>query len=160
VSRTKSVQVGDVAPDFTLPDQTGTPVSLRNLLGRAAVVLYFYPKDASPGCTIEARAFQGSYDAFTEAGAAVVGISADSVGSHRRFAAAEKLSFPLLSDRDGAVSALYGVEKTLGILPGRVTYVIDAAGIVRHVYASQLMVTRHSAEALEALRALRPVAPG
>jgi peroxiredoxin Q/BCP len=154
-----SVQVGDLAPDFTLPDQTGTRVRLRDLLGRTAVVLYFYPKDATPGCTIEARTFQNSYDAFTQTGAEVVGISADSVGSHRRFAAAEKLTFPLLSDRDGAVRALYGVEKTLGVLPGRVTYVIDRAGVVRHVYSSQLMVTRHSAEALDALRALSPVAP-
>jgi thioredoxin-dependent peroxiredoxin len=153
------VQIGDVAPDFTLPDQNGKPVQLRALLGRTAVVLYFYPKDATPGCTIEARTFQDSYDAFTQAGAEVVGISADSVASHRRFAAAEKLSFRLLSDRDGAVRALYGVEKTLGILPGRVTYVIDTGGVVRHVYSSQLMVMRHSAEALEALRALSPAAP-
>jgi peroxiredoxin Q/BCP len=155
-----SVQIGDIAPDFTLPDQTGTPVQLRQLLGGAAVVLYFYPKDATPGCTIEARAFQTSYDAFTQAGAVVVGISSDSVGSHRRFAAAERLSFPLLSDRDGAIRELYGVEKTLGILPGRVTYVIDSTGVVRHIYSSQLMVTRHSAEALEAVRALSaPTAP-
>ena len=149
-----SVHVGDLAPDFTLPDQTGAPVQLRQLLGGTAIVLYFYPKDATPGCTMEARAFQSSYDAFREAGAEVIGISSDSVASHRRFAASEKLSFPLLSDRDGAVRALYGVEKTLGILPGRVTYVIDPAGVVRHIYASQLMVTRHSTEALEAVRAL------
>jgi len=153
-----SVHVGDVAPDFTLPDQSGAPVQLRQLLGRTAVVLYFYPKDATPGCTIEARTFQNNYDAFTQAGAEVVGISSDSVASHRRFAAAEKLSFPLLSDRAGAVRELYGVEKTLGILPGRVTYVIDAAGIVRHVYSSQLMVMRHSTEALDAVRALSPLA--
>ena len=148
------VQIGDVAPDFTLPDQTGTPVQLRQLLGRRAVVLYFYPKDATPGCTVEARAFQGSYDAFQEAGAEVIGISADSVASHRRFAADEHLSFRLLSDRSGTVRELYGVEKTLGILPGRVTYVIDPAGIVRHIYSSQIMVTRHSTEALDAVRAL------
>jgi thioredoxin-dependent peroxiredoxin len=154
-----SVQVGDVAPDFTLPDQTGRPVRLQDLLGRTAVVLYFYPKDSTPGCTIEARTFQSSYDAFSQAGAEVVGISSDSVGSHRRFAAAEKLSFPLLSDRGGAIRALYGVEKTLGVLPGRVTYVIDPTGIVRHVYSSQIMVTRHSTEALDALRALSPNAP-
>ena len=148
-----------MAPDFTLPDQTGTPVRLRELLGRTAIVLYFYPKDATPGCTIEARTFQNSYDAFTQAGAEVIGISSDSVASHRRFATSERLSFPLLSDRAGAIRELYGVEKTLGILPGRVTYVIDAAGVVRHIYSSQLMVMRHSAEALEAVRALSPVAP-
>ena len=154
-----SVHVGDVAPDFTLPDQTGTPVQLRQLLGHSAIVLYFYPKDATPGCTIEARAFQSSHDGFREAGAEVIGISSDSVASHRRFATSEQLSFPLLSDRAGAVRALYGVEKTLGILPGRVTYVIDPAGIVRHVYSSQLRVTRHSTEALEAVRALTSPTP-
>jgi peroxiredoxin Q/BCP len=154
-----SLHVGDAAPDFTLPDQTGTPVTLRQLLGHTAIVLYFYPKDATPGCTMEARAFQGSYDEFTQAGAAVIGISSDSVASHRRFAASERLSFPLLSDRDGAIRALYGVEKTLGILPGRVTYVIDPAGTVRHIYSSQLMATRHSTEALEAVRALSTPTP-
>ena len=154
-----SVHVGDVAPDFTLPDQAGAPVQLRHLLGRRALVLYFYPKDSTPGCTMEARAFQSSYDAFAEAGAEVVGISSDSVASHRRFAASERLAFPLLSDRDGAVRELYGVEKTLGILPGRVTFVIDPSGVVRHVYSSQLLVTRHSTEALDAVRALSSPTP-
>jgi peroxiredoxin Q/BCP len=153
------VQVGDTAPDFTLPDQDGKPVQLRQLLGRRAVVVYFYPKDSTPGCTVEARAFQSSYDAFQEVGAEVIGISSDSVASHRRFAASEHLSFRLLSDRSGTVRELYGVEKTLGILPGRVTYVVDPAGIVRHIYSSQLMVTRHSTEALDAVRALSAPRP-
>src|SRR6266567_9465596 len=106
------VRVGDVAPDFTLPDQWGKPVQLRDLVGRKTLVLYFYPKDETPGCTIEARAFRDSYDAFTAAGAEVVGVSADSVASHRRFAAKQGLPFLLLSDRDGTVRELYGVEKT------------------------------------------------
>jgi thioredoxin-dependent peroxiredoxin len=156
VSKDSKVRVGDMAPDFTLPDQTGTPVRLRDLLGRKTVVLYFYPKDGTPGCTIEARAFRDSYDAFTEAGAEVIGVSADSVASHRRFASHHQLPFLLLSDRDGAVRKLYGVEQTLGILPGRVTYVIDRTGVVRHVYASQLRAARHSREALEALRPSSP----
>ena len=150
------VRVGDLAPDFTLPDQTGTPIRLRDLLGRTTVVLYFYPKDQTPGCTIEARAFRDSYGGFAEAGAEVVGISSDSVASHRRFAAKEALPFLLLSDRGGTVRELYGVEKTLGILPGRVTFVIDTSGVVRHVYSSQLRATRHSQEALEAVDELRP----
>ena len=148
------VTVGDVAPDFTLPDQTGTPVRLRDLLGQKAVVLYFYPKDQTPGCTVEARAFRDSYDAFTAAGAEVVGVSADSVASHRRFVASHALPFLLLSDRGGLVRDLYGVEKTLGVLPGRVTYVIDKGGIVRHVYSSQLRATQHSREALAHVRAI------
>jgi peroxiredoxin Q/BCP len=155
----RGVQVGDVAPDFELPDQSGTPVRLHDLVGQRPIVLYFYPKDKTPGCTIEARAFRDSYGGFTDAGAAVLGVSSDSVASHRHFAAIEGLPFRLLSDRAGVVRELYGVERTLGVLPGRVTYVIDRTGVVRHVYSSQLQVTRHSREALDALRALPAPAP-
>lgn len=150
------VRVGDLAPDFTLPDQRGIPVRLGDLFGKKHVVLYFYPKDATPGCTAEARAFRDAYDAFTAADTEVVGVSSDSVRSHQRFAAKHELPFMLLSDRDGAVRRLYGVERTLGILPGRVTYVIDRDGIVRHVYSSQLAATRHVREARHALKGLAP----
>jgi peroxiredoxin Q/BCP len=143
-----------MAPDFTLPDQTGTPVRLQDLVGQKTVVLYFYPKDDTPGCTIEARAFRDSYEEFSAQGAQVVGVSSDSVRSHRRFAQRHTLPFLLLSDADGAVRRLYGVEKTLGLLPGRVTYVIDQTGVVRHVYSSQLRATRHPREALMVLSAL------
>lgn len=148
------VRTGDVAPDFTLKDQTGTDVRLKDLLGRKTVVLYFYPKDETPGCTIEARAFRDSYEAFTAAGAEVVGVSADTVASHRRFAQHHDLPFLLLSDRQGVVRKLFGVQHTLGILPGRVTYVIDTSGVVRHIYSSQLRVIQHSRESLEVVRAL------
>jgi thioredoxin-dependent peroxiredoxin len=154
VRKDRKVKVGDRAPDFTLPDQTGKPVRLRDLVGSQSVVLYFYPKDETPGCTAEARAFRSSYDRFAAAGAEVVGISSDSVASHRRFAARQGLPFSLLSDRDGTIRDVYGVEKTLGFLPGRVTFVIDQAGVVRHIYSSQLRATRHSLEALDALQAL------
>jgi peroxiredoxin Q/BCP len=151
---TTRVRVGDPAPDFELQDQLGKPVRLRELLGRKAVVLYFYPKDETPGCSIEARAFRDRYEEFTAQDAEVVGVSSDSVKSHHRFAQRQELPFMLLSDRDGTVRARYGVEKTLGIFPGRVTYVIDAAGIVRHIYSSQVQAERHSREALDALDAL------
>jgi thioredoxin-dependent peroxiredoxin len=154
VTKDSKVQVGDVAPDFSLPDQTGTAVRLRDLLGTKSVVLYFYPKDRTPGCTIEARAFRDNYDAFAAAGAEVIGVSSDSVASHRRFAQRQELPFLLLSDRAGTVREQYGVEETLGIVPGRVTYVIDPAGIVRHIYSSQLRVLRHPREALEAVRGI------
>jgi len=154
VSKATKVSVGDVAPDFTLSDQTGTPVRLHDLIGHKTVVLYFYPKDETPGCTIEARAFRDSYEQFSAKDAQVVGVSSDSVQSHRRFARRHNLPFLLLSDRDGAVRRLYGVEKTLGLLPGRVTYVIDQTGVVRHVYSSQLRATRHPREALMVLSAL------
>ena len=148
----RAIREGDAAPDFELPDQTGRLVRLRDLLGTRAVVLYFYPKDGTPGCTLEARAFQESQDAFKDAGALVVGVSSDSIPSHRRFAEREGLSFPLLSDRGGAVRALYGVDKTLGVLPGRVTFVIDPTGVVRHVITSQIRIERHRREALGAVR--------
>jgi peroxiredoxin Q/BCP len=151
--------VGDVAPDFTLPDQRGRLVRLHDLTEKKNVALYFYPQDATPGCTAEARAFRDAYDAFTEADTEVVGISSDSVKSHERFAAHERLPFLLLSDRDGAVRELYGVERTLGILPGRVTYVIGKGGIVRHVYSSQLRATQHTREALQAVNAPPPSQP-
>ena len=154
MSKATKVSVGDVAPDFTLPDQLGAPVRLGDLVGRKTVVLYFYPKDHTPGCTIEARAFRDSYEEFSAQGAQVVGVSSDSVRSHRRFAQRHALPFLLLSDADGAVRRLYGVEKTLGLLPGRVTYVIDQTGVVRHVYSSQLRATRHPREALTVLSAL------
>src|ERR1051325_9868232 len=112
MTKQQKVKVGDAAPDFTLLDQTGTPVRLRDLVGRKTVVLYFYPKDQTPGCTVEARAFRDSYDAFPAADAGGMGGSGDSVRSHRRFAASQGLPFLLLSDRDGKVRELYGVEKT------------------------------------------------
>ncbi len=154
MSKRTKVSVGDVAPDFTLPDQSGTPVRLGDLVGEKTVVLYLYPKDETPGCTIEARAFRDSYEQFTAKDAQVVGVSSDSVRSHRRFARRHNLPFLLLSDADGAVRRLYGVEKTLGLLPGRVTYLIDQTGTVRHVYSSQLRATRHPREALMVLSAL------
>jgi thioredoxin-dependent peroxiredoxin len=154
MTKHRKVNVGDLAPDFTLPDQSGTPVRLGDLVGQKTVVLYFYPKDETPGCTIEARAFRDSYEQFSAQHAQVVGVSSDSVRSHRRFAQRHHLPFLLLSDADGAVRRLYGVEKTLGLLPGRVTYVIDQTGTVRHVYSSQLRATRHPREALMVLSAL------
>src|SRR5947208_16630927 len=117
-------------------------------MGRKTVVLYFYPKDQTPGCTVEARAFRDSYDAFTAAGAEVIGVSADSVASHRRFAAKQGLPFLLLSDRGGTVREPYGVEKAMGALTCRGTYGRDRAGAVRQIDSSQRPVMRHSPESL------------
>jgi peroxiredoxin Q/BCP len=146
------IRVGDVAPDFTLPKQDGTKVSLKGLLAKSAVVLYFYPKDDTPGCTAEACSFRDAYEDFKDAGAEVVGVSSDSAGSHRAFADKHRLPFTLVSDEGGKVRKLFGVPSTLGLLPGRVTYVIDAGGVVRHVFNSQLNAAKHVQEALDALR--------
>jgi thioredoxin-dependent peroxiredoxin len=150
-----SVKAGDKAPDFTLPSQVGEPVRLSDRLGERVVILYFYPKDETPGCTKEACAFRDSYEVFTDAGAEVIGVSSDSVASHLAFAGHHKLPFTLLSDEDGSVRKSYGVPSTLGLLPGRVTYVIDRAGVVRHVVNSQLNIGRHIDSALEIVRGLQ-----
>src|SRR5262252_2182145 len=130
----RGIEVGDEAPDFTLPSQSGEPVRLHDRIGQHVVVLYFYPKDGTPGCTAEACAFRDSHEVFTDAGAEVIGVSSDSVDSHVAFASRHKLPFTLLSDQGGQVRKRYGVPPVLGLLPGRVTYVIDREGRVRHVF--------------------------
>jgi peroxiredoxin Q/BCP len=147
--------VGDHAPDFTLPDQSGKPVRLSDLLREHAVVLYFYPKDETQGCTAEACSFRDSYEVFKEAGAEVVGVSSDSVESHESFAEHHRLPFILLSDEGGALRKLYGVPTTMGMFPGRVTYIIDRQGIVRHIFSSQIQFNRHVIEALDTIQAMR-----
>src|ERR1700733_2304312 len=125
-SRTSSgtLKVGDDAPDFTLPSAGGESVTLSQLRADKTVVVFFYPKDDTPGCTVEACSFRDSYEAFVEAGAVVVGISSDTVESHDRFASKHRLPMTLLSDAGGNVRALYGVKSTLGLWPGRATFVI------------------------------------
>ena len=148
----RALQVGDVAPDFTLPTQSGGSVRLADYRGRQAVVVYFYPKDNTRGCTAEACAFRDSYEVFQQAGAEVIGISSDSVDSHEHFAEQYRLPFILASDIGGKVRKRYHVPSTLGLLPGRVTYVIDREGMIRHIFSSQLNAERHVAEALRILR--------
>src|SRR5918912_2186250 len=137
------VDVGTKAPDFKLPSQSGEMVSLEDFLGRKPVVLFFYPKDDTLGCTKEVCAFRDSFEELGKLNAEVIGISSDSVESHRGFAQKHKLPFTLLSDEEGKVRKLYGVPNTFGLFPGRVTYVIDQEGVVRHVFSSQIEATRH-----------------
>ena len=147
--------VGDRAPDFTLRTQTGAEYHLDEHVGERAIVLYFYPKDDTPGCTAEACAFRDQYEVFRDAGADVVGVSSDSEVSHHAFAERYHLPFTLLSDPRGRVRRLYGVPARLGILPGRVTFIIDRRGIIRHTFSSQLNIQRHIEEALHTLEELR-----
>ncbi|WP_315791660.1 peroxiredoxin [Fischerella sp. JS2] len=150
-----SVKVGDIAPDFTLPSQSGSLVSISNYRGQKCVVLYFYPKDDTPGCTAESCAFRDQYEVFQDAGAEVIGISGDSPESHQKFAHKHQLPFILLSDTSNQVRKLYGVPATLGLLPGRVTYVIDQDGVVRHIFNSQFNFKGHVEEALKTLQSLQ-----
>ncbi len=152
---TKEINVGSKAPDFSLPDQTGKRVNLSDFLGRANIVVYFYPKDESFGCTKEACSFRDSYEDFKAEGAEVIGISADDVASHQAFSANHKLPFILLSDKGRVVADKYNVGRSLGVLPGRVTFVIDKAGTIRMIFSSQLNFQKHIDDALAMLKQLK-----
>jgi peroxiredoxin Q/BCP len=147
-----AIKVGDRVPNFSLPSQTGTTVNISDLIGKKSLVIYFYPKDDTPGCTAESCAFRDSYEVFTDAGAEVIGISADSPQSHQQFAQKYNLPFTLLSDSDNRVRKLFGVPSTLFVLPGRVTYIIDKAGIVRHIFDSMLDFKAHVTESLNTIK--------
>lgn len=148
------VREGDRAPDFTLESQDGRVVSLHDYAGSKNVVLYFYPKDFTMGCTAEARSFSANYDAVNGMEAEVIGISSDSTETHSNFASECDVKFPLLSDKGGKVREIYGVRSSLGLLPGRVTFVIDKEGVVRRIFSSQINPKRHVSEAIQALKAL------
>lgn len=146
------LKAGQTAPDFELPDQTGVQVRLSQFRGQAAVVLFFYPKDDTTGCTIEACTFRDEMPRFDAMGAKVIGVSSDSSESHARFAGKYDLSFTLLADKGGRVRKMYGATGLLmGLIPGRVTYVIDREGVIRHVFSSQTAFRGHIEEALRAL---------
>jgi thioredoxin-dependent peroxiredoxin len=149
---TTPIRIGDRAPDFTLPTQDGSSVKLSDLLQKGAVVLYFYPKDDTPGCTVEACTFRDAYEDFKDAGAQVVGVSSDSADAHKAFADKHRLPFTLVSDEGGKLRKQYGVKSTLGLIPGRVTYVIDPKGVVVHIFDSQMNPAKHVREALEVLK--------
>jgi peroxiredoxin Q/BCP len=146
---------GDLAPDVSLTLQTGETIALADLWRDRVVILFFYPKDGTFICTKEACAFRDAYEQFQDAGAIVVGVSGDSAESHRAFADQHRLPFLLATDADGALRRAFRVPKTMGILPGRVTYVIDRQGVVRRVFSAQLAADRHVREALESLAQLR-----
>ncbi len=144
---------GDSLPDITLDGVDGKPVRLRDLTSDRALVLYFYPKDDTPGCTAEACSFRDHYQDFSDAGADVVGVSGDGRDSHVRFVERHKLPFKLLTDTRGEARAAFGVKPSfLGLLPGRVTFVIDRENKVRHAFDSQLRATAHVSEALRVVR--------
>jgi peroxiredoxin Q/BCP len=148
------VKLNDKAPDFALPAADGKAIKLSDYLGKKSVVVYFYPKDHTPGCTTEACTFRDSYAVFKDLGAEVIGISSDSIDSHKHFADDYKLPFVLLSDEGGKVRRAWGVPTTLGIVPGRVTYVIDRTGTVRLIFNSQMDAAKHVEEAKRILEQL------
>ena len=149
------LKIGQPAPDFTLKTTSGKAFKLSQLRGRH-VVLYFYPKDDTPGCTAQACSFRDEYEDFKELGAEVVGISSDSEKSHQKFTEKHRLPFELLSDEAGDVRKLYEVPRALlGLLPGRVTYVIDKKGIVQYIFNSLSGATDHVIKTKEVLQGLK-----
>lgn len=148
------IDVGDAAPDIELSTHADEQIRLGDYRGEKAVVVFFYPKDGTPVCTKEACAFRDAYEDFVDAGAVVIGISGDSAARHQAFASSHRLPFVLASDTDGSARRAFGVPKSMGLLPGRVTYVIDREGIVRYVFSSQLAANRHVTKALEVIRKL------
>lgn len=150
----KKIIVGDKVPNFKLPNQDGKMVEIANYIGMP-MVIYFYPKDNTPGCTKEACGFRDQYNRFSNAKVKVFGISADTTESHKKFKSKYRLPFDLLSDQNNKVRKTFGVESDLfGLIPGRVTFVIDRHGIVRHIIDNQLNINKHIEAALKAVDAL------
>ena len=148
-----ALQTGDVAPSFALEDQNGQMRRLEDVNDRI-LVLFFYPKDDTPGCTAEACTFRDHYANLTALGAEVWGVSGDDAVSHRRFAERHQLPFPLLSDNTGSLRRSFGVPKTFGLLPARVTYVIDQQGVIQLVFNNLLDGPAHVREAERVVRSL------
>ncbi|MEI6750379.1 MAG: peroxiredoxin [Bacteroidota bacterium] len=155
MNSTSKLEVGSSVPDFSLLDQNGKMFDLSEILGKHNLVIYFYPKDGTQGCTKEACTFRDMYQDFTDAGAEVIGISGDNRESHQGFSTAHKLPFTLLSDEDKTVRKLFGVPTDFfGLLPGRVTYIVDKKGIIRYIFKSQTQIEKHVRESLRILKTL------
>lgn len=150
------IETGSKLPAFVLRDQNGNNFDINTVIGKKNLVIYFYPKDDSPGCTKEACYFRDQFEIFKQADALIIGISGQSVESHKKFADKYRLSYTLLSDEGNRVRKLFGVPANLfGVLPGRVTYIADKSGTVVHVFNSQGQATKHVDEALRILKGLK-----
>lgn len=149
------MDVGCLAPEFSGRTYTGENIRLSDFTGKHPVVLYFYPKDNTRVCTKEACMFRDNYSALREAGAVVIGVSKDSEHSHQQFAKEHQLPFYLLSDKDGHLHHTYGVSKTFGLLPARVTFVIGQDGLIKNKISSLLSAEKHVDEALKTVQSLK-----
>ncbi len=147
------LKIGSAVPSFKLPDQNGELFDIDSMIGKKNLVIYFYPKDDSPGCTAQACSFQDQFEVFKEADAVIIGISGQSVESHKEFAQKHRLTFTLLSDERNKIRKQFGVPTNFfGLLPGRVTYVADKTGKVIYIFNSQMQATKHVDEALRMLK--------
>ncbi|MDP4291262.1 MAG: peroxiredoxin [Bacteroidota bacterium] len=150
------IEKGSTVPGFTLPDQDGNLFDISTVLGKKNLVIYFYPKDDTPGCTKEACYFRDQFEVFKEEDAIIIGISGQSVESHKEFATKYKLNYTLLSDEGNEIRKRFGVPANLfGFIPGRVTYIVDKKGKVVYTFNSQSQATQHVDEALRILKELK-----
>lgn len=147
------VKVGDRAPLFEGMTDSGEKISFSSLVGSKNVVLYFYPKDDTPGCTAEACSFRDNWEKILSMDASVIGVSSQSVESHQDFKKKHSLPFPLVSDPENEIRKLYGATGFL--IPPRVTFIIDKQGIVRYIINSQLNITKHLSDSLQTLESMQ-----
>ncbi len=151
----KSLKIGDKLPEFQLLDQDGNLFKSDDFVGNQAMVVYFYPKDDTPGCTKEACKFRDEFEVFSDLNVKVIGISSDDVSSHKAFAEKYSLPFSLLADTEKKVRKLFGVPAFgAGLIPGRVTYVIDKEGAVKYVFNNMSEAEKHIDKSLEILKKL------
>lgn len=149
-----ALTIGDKIPHFNAKDNQGNDFKSQDFVGQKPLVIYFYPKDNTPGCTAQACSFRDQYEDFKDLGAEVIGISSDSEKSHEKFAAKHRLPFILLSDPDKSIRKLFGVQNDFfGLISGRTTYVADQSGVITYVFDSTSAIT-HIPKALEAIKAL------
>jgi len=155
MSQKNKLSIGDKIPNFTLKDQDNKTFSIADLIGKKAMVIYFYPKDDTPGCTKEACSFRDEFEDFKDLNAKVIGISSDDVASHKKFAKKYNLPFTLLADTKKEVQKLFGVPKNfLGLIPGRVTYVVAKNGEIKYIFNSLFKAEKHISEAKRILESL------
>jgi peroxiredoxin Q/BCP len=148
------IRVGTKVPEFTLADQDGNDLCIKDFEGKKNIVIYFYTKDHARICTKQACYFRDHYELFTEADAVLLGISSQTVDSHKKFKEKHNLNFTLLSDENNAVRKMFGVP-TLGMLSGRFTYIIDNHGKVSYVIRTQFNIKKHVDEATRILREMK-----
>jgi len=155
MGQSSKLEVGDTIPTFILKDQNNNNFDIDSYRGKVPMVIYFYPKDDTPGCTKEACSFRDEFEAFTDLNVKVVGISSDDVASHKKFEEKYNLPFTLLADTKKKVRKLFGVPNSLmGLIPGRVTYVINKNGIIAHIFSSQFGAEEHITESLSILNTM------
>lgn len=151
-----ALTIGDNCPTFTLNNQAGEHISITDFIGKKTLVIYFYPKDDTPGCTKEACSFRDAYEDFKSLGCEVIGISSDSIATHKKFAEKHRLTFQLLADTTKSVRNAFGVPGNLfGLIPGRVTYIVDLKGKIAGIFNSQLDPVGHIKKALEVVQQLK-----